>query len=216
MHDRGSAPADARCSRRRSTSSPTWACSRPARRRGPPPRHRPTCRRQRRRSPRSRTAALDALDVVAFACCGESARTRIAFLSGEPTTCRSGLLAGVGACGCAGRRATGASTTGAAAATSGSPDPPSLRVLRFSTTTDLERPWLKFCRTWPLSTVRCSESGLRPPPRRVLSVVSLVSVMLFSLTPKTCIPAFRMRSSPTDSALSARPGLETVSWLRLV
>ena len=52
--------------------------------------------------------------------------------------------------------------------------------LRFSTTTDFERPWLKFCRTWPLSTVRCSDSGLRAPPRRVLSAVSLVSVMLFS------------------------------------
>ena len=56
---------------------------------------------------------------------------------------------------------------------------PSFLVLRFSTTTDFERPWLKFCRTWPDSTVRCSDSGLRAPPRRVLSVVSFVSVMLF-------------------------------------
>ena len=56
---------------------------------------------------------------------------------------------------------------------------PSFLVLRFSTTTDFERPWLKFCRTWPDSTVRWSDSGLRTPPRRVLSVVSFVSVMLF-------------------------------------
>lgn len=89
-----------------------------------------------------------------------------------------------------GRRTTGASATGAVLATSGSePGPESLRVLRFSTTTDFERPWLKFCRTWPLSTVRCSDSGLRAPPRSVLSVLSLVSVMLFSF--KLRNPGFR-------------------------
>ena len=58
-----------------------------------------------------------------------------------------------------------------------SPGPPSLRVFFFSTTTDLDRPWLKFWRTLPDSTVRWSESGLRPPERRVLSVVSFDSVM---------------------------------------
>ena len=94
-----------------------------------------------------------------------------------PALSAAGGVAG----GWAGLRATAGSETGAALATSGSapPEPPSLRVLRFSTTTDLDRPWLKFCRTWPLSTVRCSDSGLRAPVRRVLSVVSLVSVMLF-------------------------------------
>ena len=187
-----------------------------------------------------------------------------------------------------GLRGAGASLTGASATTSVSvpPGPASLRVLRFSTTTDFERPWLKFCRTWPLSTVRCSDSGLReaprgasetrlaakpslratndavsasitsvilwgfPPsastsvrstagsamrlasswmviasgivtsrvrgraacaaPRMVLSPTSLVSVMRFSSNSKIrVLPAIRMHLSPTDSALSAQPRLET-------
>jgi hypothetical protein len=42
----------------------------------------------------------------------------------------------------------------AGASAAGAPGAVSLRVLRFSTTTDFERPWLKLCRTWPDSTVR--------------------------------------------------------------
>ena len=77
-------------------------------------------------------------------------------------------------------------TSGAGGATSGSaslPGPPSLRDFFFSTTTDFDRPWLKFCRTWPDSTVRCSDSGFRPPALRVLSVWSLESVMRLSVQP---------------------------------
>ena len=53
-----------------------------------------------------------------------------------------------------------------------------VRFFFFSTTTDFERPWLKFCRTWPDSTVRFKLNGLRgASPRKVFSVVSFVSVM---------------------------------------
>ena len=58
------------------------------------------------------------------------------------------------------------------------PGPAMVRFFFFSTTTDFERPWLKFCRTWPDSTVRFRLNGLRgASPRNVFSVVSFVSVM---------------------------------------
>ncbi len=66
----------------------------------------------------------------------------------------------------------------AASSPSAPPGPEMVRFFFFSTTTDLERPWLKFCRTWPDSTVRFRLIGLRgAAPRNVFSVVSFVSVM---------------------------------------
>src|SRR5204862_7371127 len=62
----------------------------------------------------------------------------------------------------------GASAAGAGAGVStggggGSPGRPRMRLFLTSTTTVLERPWLKLCLTLPVSTVRLRPSGGRVP-----------------------------------------------------
>ena len=60
--------------------------------------------------------------------------------------------------------------------------PPGAEIVRlrfFSTRTDFERPWEKFCRTWPDSTVRRKLNGFLPPAVSLCSV-SLVSLMHFT------------------------------------
>ena len=55
--------------------------------------------------------------------------------------------------------------------------PPTARRFFFSTSTDLERPWLKLWRTCPDSTVRRTLSVIFLEPRAVLSSVSLISLI---------------------------------------
>jgi hypothetical protein len=81
-----------------------------------------------------------------------------------------------------GRCITSASRRSASSASAVSESaPPGVEIVRFfffSTTTDLDRPWLKLCLTWPASTVRFRLNGLRgAAPRSVFSVASFVSVM---------------------------------------
>ncbi len=105
----------------------------------------------------------------------------------------------------------GFSTAGAAACTGASggistPPGPSLRVFFFSTTTDFERPWLKFCRTWPDSTVLCSESGLRAPALSVLSDWSFESVMRFPFNLQMGWALRRRRQKKPDRLPLVKPG----------
>ena len=170
----------------------------PLRRRQAPRRRAPAAAQQRQLRLHARRGRAPRCAPRRCACARRPARVRARRVPrwrdrGRPDRHLS-TAGGVGAGGCAGLRATGGLDHRRGASrppASAPPGPPSLRVLRFSTTTDLERPWLKFCRTWPLSTVRCSDSGLRAPPRRVLSVVSLVSVMRFrsNLRNSTCFLA---------------------------
>ncbi len=89
---------------------------------------------------------------------------------------------GAGAGG-AGGAATGAG--GGAASSCGAPVcGPSMRRRFTSTTTVFERPWLKLCFTWPVSTVRFSPSGWRIPSFG----------FSFSVSLKCLIPAFLRRS----------------------
>ena len=153
-------------------------------------------------------------------CAAASARARASRSSVDsPRAAAAGLtFCGAAVSGRVGGFFCATSGSGVASIGGASASEPELPVLRFSTTTDFERPWLKFCRTWPDSTVRWSDSGLRTPPRRVLSVVSFVSVMLFplKLQNSTHEAALSMRRSPTGSASSARPPEETAVWLRPV
>ena len=77
--------------------------------------------------------------------------------------------AGAGGGGGGGGAATCTSATGASA----SPGLPRMRRRLTSTTTVFDRPWLKLCFTWPVSTVRLSPKGARIPSFG-LSVVSLM------------------------------------------
>ena len=75
-------------------------------------------------------------------------------------------------------------------------------VLRFSTTTDLERPWLKFCRTWPdfdrpLQRQRLAHASAEGLVGGVLRFRHALPVKLQNSTHEA---ALRMRRSPTGSA----------------
>src|SRR5437763_6111679 len=73
------------------------------------------------------------------------------------SSCGEGLRAGAAGFGAG----VGASATGGGASSGGGASPGRPRMRRFltSTTTVLERPWLKLCLTLPVSTVRLSPSG---------------------------------------------------------
>src|SRR5437763_15252683 len=77
------------------------------------------------------------------------------------SSCGEGLRAGAAGFGAG----VGASATGGGASSGGGASPGRPRMRRFltSTTTVLERPWLKLCLTLPVSTVRLRPSGGRVP-----------------------------------------------------
>src|SRR5437763_11661687 len=77
------------------------------------------------------------------------------------SSCGEGLRAGAAGFGAG----VGASATGGGAGSGGGASPGRPRMRRFltSTTTVLERPWLKLCLTLPVSTVRLRPSGGRVP-----------------------------------------------------
>src|SRR5690242_21940799 len=79
------------------------------------------------------------------------------------SSCGDGLRAGAGAA--AFGAGLGASATGAGFGGGGgaSPGRPRMRLFLTSTTTVFERPWLKLCFTFPVSTVRLRPSGGRVP-----------------------------------------------------
>src|SRR6185503_14001781 len=80
----------------------------------------------------------------------------------------------------------GASATGAGSGAAGGASPGRPRMRRFltSTTTVLERPWLKLCLTLPVSTVRLRPSGGRVPSFgfSVWSAILFLRQIVFSRT----------------------------------
>ena len=96
------------------------------------------------------------------------------------------------------------------ACASASPGAEMVRFFFFSTTTDFDRPWLKLCRTWPDSTVRFKLRGLRGDTVRVLSLVSLVSLMH---VPRSA--PLLAQNLQTDTAGGGRPPAVSSGWRRL-
>src|SRR5690606_1889744 len=130
-------------------------------------------------------------------------------------SCGLGAAAAGRCAGCWGR-----GRTCAAAEVSSGSCPTRVRLLFFSTTTDLDRPWLNFCCTWPDSTVRFRLSGLRVPVSTVLSVVSFDSLIPcpFSTSlgrhhlPRVLCP---LPICPSDIGSIGQPRSGNGSWHRL-
>src|SRR6476469_7110247 len=80
------------------------------------------------------------------------------------SSCGDGRRAGAGAAGFGAGAGASATGSGFGASTGGaSPGRPRMRRFLTSTTTVFERPWLKLCFTFPVSTVRLRPSGGRVP-----------------------------------------------------
>src|SRR5205823_8134238 len=127
------------------------------------------------------------------------------------SSCGEGLRAGAAGFGAG----VGASATGGGAGSGGGASPGRPRMRRFltSTTTVLERPWLKLCLTLPVSTVRLRPSGGRVPSFgfSVWSAILFLRQIFFSrAAPQGGFSAFRT----TIGASESPPTLERVADTR--
>src|SRR3954452_20972436 len=127
------------------------------------------------------------------------------------SSCAEGFRAGAaGAAGFGAGLGVSATGSGFGASTGGaSPGRPRMRRFLTSTTTVLERPWLKLCLTLPVSTVRLRPSGGRVPSFgfSVWSAILFLRSIFFSRErPQGGFSTFRTTIGASESA----PTLERV------